>query len=65
MCRFVPLKFEEIFRNHATSHPNALTSDELMAMLKANRAPKDYFGWYISWKNAYLFFFGVCQLSKR
>ncbi|KAL2347751.1 hypothetical protein Fmac_001751 [Flemingia macrophylla] len=51
--RFVPSKFEEIFSKHARSHPNALTSDELMGMLKANREPKDYGGWlasYTEWK---------------
>ncbi|XP_044478246.1 probable peroxygenase 4 [Mangifera indica] len=54
--RFVPLKFEEIFRKHARTHHNALTSDELMAMLKANREPKDYKGWvasYTEWKVLY------------
>ncbi|XP_041014780.1 probable peroxygenase 4 [Juglans microcarpa x Juglans regia] len=47
--RFVPLKFEEIFSKHAHTHPNSLTSDELMEMLKANRVPKDYGGWLASW----------------
>ncbi|XP_065857616.1 probable peroxygenase 4 isoform X2 [Euphorbia lathyris] len=47
--RFVAEKFEEIFTKHSHSHPNALTSDELMAMLKANRQPKDYGGWVASW----------------
>ncbi|XP_021293142.1 probable peroxygenase 5 isoform X2 [Herrania umbratica] len=47
--RFVPLKFEEIFSKFARTHSNALTSDELMAMLKANREPKDYKGWIGSW----------------
>ncbi|XVE85467.1 hypothetical protein DITRI_Ditri17bG0093000 [Diplodiscus trichospermus] len=47
--RFVPLKFEEIFCKFARTHANALTSDELMAMLKANREPKDYKGWIGSW----------------
>ncbi|KAL5760936.1 hypothetical protein ACOSP7_019439 [Xanthoceras sorbifolium] len=43
--RFVPSKFEEIFKKHAHTNPDALTSDELSAMLKANREPKDYAGW--------------------
>ncbi|XWS22873.1 hypothetical protein CRYUN_Cryun29cG0073400 [Craigia yunnanensis] len=47
--RFVPLKFEEIFRKFARTHGNALTSGELMAMLKANREPQDYKGWIGSW----------------
>ncbi|KAK7273890.1 hypothetical protein RIF29_14956 [Crotalaria pallida] len=55
--RFVPSKFEEIFSKHARKHPNALTSDELMEMLKANRVPKDYKGWlasYTEWKILYV-----------
>ncbi|GAY56501.1 hypothetical protein CUMW_172380 [Citrus unshiu] len=44
---FVPSKFEEIFTKHACTQPNALTSDELMGMLKANREPKDYGGWLV------------------
>ncbi|KAF7827566.1 putative peroxygenase 4 [Senna tora] len=54
--RFVPSKFEEIFSKHAKTNSNALTSDELMAMLKANRVPKDYKGWlasYVEWKILY------------
>ncbi|XWS63968.1 hypothetical protein CRYUN_Cryun06bG0146700 [Craigia yunnanensis] len=47
--RFVPLKFEEIFSKFARTHADALTSDELMAMLKANREPKDYKGWIGGW----------------
>ena len=43
--RFIPLKFEEIFSKVAHTHANSLTSDELKAMLKANREPKDYKGW--------------------
>ncbi|KAI9091367.1 hypothetical protein K1719_028178 [Acacia pycnantha] len=56
--RFVPSKFEEIFRTHAHTHPDALTSDELQEMLKENRAPKDYQGWVASegeWKLLYKF----------
>uniref|UniRef100_A0A2P2LMG5 Calcium binding family protein n=1 Tax=Rhizophora mucronata TaxID=61149 RepID=A0A2P2LMG5_RHIMU len=45
--RFVPEKFEEIFKKYARSHPNALTSEELNAMLKANREPKNYAGWWV------------------
>lgn len=55
--RFVPSKFEEIFTKHARTHPNALTSDELKGMLKANREPKDYGGWvaaYSEWKILYV-----------
>ncbi|KAF9674027.1 hypothetical protein SADUNF_Sadunf10G0085000 [Salix dunnii] len=54
--RFVPAKFEEIFSKHARSHPNSLTSDELMGMLKANREAKDFRGWvasYTEWKILY------------
>ncbi|GAV66680.1 Caleosin domain-containing protein [Cephalotus follicularis] len=47
--RFVPSKFEEIFSKHARTNGNAFTSDELMAMLKANREPKDYKGWVAAW----------------
>ncbi|XP_057961514.1 probable peroxygenase 4 [Malania oleifera] len=47
--RFVPLAFEEIFKKHARTKPTALTSEELMAMLKANRVPKDYKGWFAAW----------------
>ncbi|BFG17268.1 putative peroxygenase 4 [Prunus yedoensis var. nudiflora] len=47
--RFVPSKFEEIFCKHAHTHIDALTSDELMGMLKANREPKDVAGWVASW----------------
>ncbi|KAF9587048.1 hypothetical protein IFM89_039734 [Coptis chinensis] len=47
--RFVPSKFEEIFRKHSHANSNALTSEELLGMLKANRNPKDYGGWLASW----------------
>ncbi|KAB2036324.1 hypothetical protein ES319_D04G217400v1 [Gossypium barbadense] len=47
--RFIPSKFDEIFSKYARTHTNALTSDELMAMLKSNREPKDYKGWIGSW----------------
>lgn len=45
--RFVLAKFEEIFVKHARTNANALTSDELMTMLKSNRVPKDYAGWFV------------------
>lgn len=51
--RFVPAKFEEIFSKHARTNANYLTAKELNEMLKANREPKDYGGWfasYIEWK---------------
>lgn len=47
--RFVPSKFEEIFRKHAHTDPNALTSEEMFEMLKANREPKDHRGWVAAW----------------
>lgn len=47
LFRFVPLKFEEIFKMHARTRPDALTSDELSAMLKSNREPKDFGGWWV------------------
>ncbi|KAF7131893.1 hypothetical protein RHSIM_Rhsim09G0038500 [Rhododendron simsii] len=55
--RFVLAKFEEIFGKHARTNANALTSDELMTMLKSNRVPKDYAGWiasYSEWKILYM-----------
>ncbi|KAL7000889.1 putative peroxygenase 4 [Sarracenia purpurea var. burkii] len=54
--RFVPSKFEEIFSKHAKTNANALTSNELEAMLKSNRVPKDFGGWvasYTEWKILY------------
>ncbi|KAJ7969426.1 Caleosin-related family protein [Quillaja saponaria] len=54
--RFIQEKFEEIFNKHANTYTNALTNDELKAMLKANRVPKDYAGWlggYVEWKLLY------------
>ncbi|KAJ9135730.1 hypothetical protein P3X46_032882 [Hevea brasiliensis] len=47
--RFVDEKFEAIFGKHARTHPDALTSGELMGMLRTNREPKDYLGWVASW----------------
>lgn len=58
--RFVPKKFEEIFSKHAIANKSALTSDELMAMVKGNREPKNYSGWlasYVEWKILY----GLCK----
>ncbi|CAK8570406.1 unnamed protein product [Lathyrus sativus] len=55
--RFVPSKFEEIFSKHAKKNPDALTSDELKGLLKANREPKDFKGWLASfteWKILYV-----------
>ena len=43
--RFVPEKFEKIFKKHARTRPDALTGKELQEMLKANREPKDLKGW--------------------
>ncbi|KAK9676289.1 hypothetical protein RND81_11G066900 [Saponaria officinalis] len=54
--RFVPSKFEAIFNKHAHTNANALTGKELDEMLKSNREPKDYGGWfasYIEWKILY------------
>eukprot|EP00268_Persea_americana_P014875 TRINITY_DN16702_c0_g2_i1.p1 TRINITY_DN16702_c0_g2~~TRINITY_DN16702_c0_g2_i1.p1 ORF type:complete len:207 (+),score=30.31 TRINITY_DN16702_c0_g2_i1:121-741(+) len=58
--RFVPSKLEDIFRKHARSNQNALTSQELMDMLKANREPKDYKGWLASWTEWKILFF-LCK----
>ncbi|XP_038985626.1 probable peroxygenase 4 [Phoenix dactylifera] len=46
--RFVPEKFVEIFQKHAHTNPNALTSDELKEMLKANQQPNNTQGWVAS-----------------
>ncbi|GAB4840446.1 Probable peroxygenase 4 [Ancistrocladus abbreviatus] len=54
--RFVPSKFEEIFSKHAHTTPDALTGDELKQMIKSNRQPKDYAGWfagYVEWTILY------------
>ncbi|XP_038985325.1 probable peroxygenase 5 isoform X2 [Phoenix dactylifera] len=42
--RFDSEMFEEIFQKHAHTNPNALTSDELNEMLKANQQPNDFQG---------------------
>ncbi|XP_074324727.1 putative peroxygenase 4 [Apium graveolens] len=55
--RFVNSKFEEMFAKHAHTNSSALTSDEVMALLKSNREPKDYKGWlaaYTEWKILYI-----------
>ncbi|KAK1390100.1 Peroxygenase [Heracleum sosnowskyi] len=55
--RFVNSKFEEVFCKHARTNSSALTSDELMGLLKSNREPKDYKGWlasYTEWKMLYI-----------
>lgn len=54
--RFVPSKFEEIFKRHANSNKNSLNSEELRQLVQANREPKDYSGWvaaYTEWKVLY------------
>nr|CAB3467698.1 unnamed protein product [Digitaria exilis] len=54
--RFVPEKFEEIFRKHAHTRPDALTGKELQELLKANREPKDFkgrLGGFTEWKVLY------------
>ncbi|XP_070021808.1 probable peroxygenase 5 isoform X1 [Nicotiana sylvestris] len=43
--RFVPEKFEEIFKKYAHKNANSLTADEVNELLKKNREPKYYFGW--------------------
>ncbi|KAJ0988639.1 hypothetical protein J5N97_006995 [Dioscorea zingiberensis] len=47
--RFEPSKFDAIFSKYGLTHPNALTSDELSAMLKANRNLTDFNGWILSY----------------
>uniref|UniRef100_K3Y137 EF-hand domain-containing protein n=1 Tax=Setaria italica TaxID=4555 RepID=K3Y137_SETIT len=52
----VPEKFEEIFKKHAHTKPDALTGKELQEMLQANREPKDFKGWLgglTEWKVLY------------
>ncbi|PAN25123.1 hypothetical protein PAHAL_4G277100 [Panicum hallii] len=54
--RFVPEKFEEIFKKHAHTRPDALTGKELQELLEANREPKDFKGWlggFTEWKVLY------------
>lgn len=54
--RFVPSKFENIFIKHAHTHANALTAEEVNEMLKANREPKDYNGWYSAYMEWTIFY---------
>ncbi|XP_022775688.1 probable peroxygenase 4 isoform X2 [Durio zibethinus] len=61
--RFVSLKFEEIFSKFARTHSSALTSDELMAMLKANREPQDYKGWLTSWTE-WMTLYNLCKDNR-
>nr|CAB3470218.1 unnamed protein product [Digitaria exilis] len=61
--RFVPEKFEEIFKKHAQTRPDALTGKELQELLKANREPKDFKGWlggFTEWKVLY----SLCKDEK-
>ncbi|KAF2926131.1 hypothetical protein DAI22_06g103400 [Oryza sativa Japonica Group] len=54
--RFVPEKFEEIFKKHAHTRPDALTDKELKELLQSNREPKDFKGWlggFTEWKVLY------------
>lgn len=39
--RFVVSKFEEIFKKHAKTNPEAISSEELKEMLQANGEPND------------------------
>ena len=55
-CRFVPEKFEEIFKKHAHTRPDALTGKELNELLQANREPNDLkgrVGGFTEWKVLY------------
>ncbi|TKW20789.1 hypothetical protein SEVIR_4G112000v4 [Setaria viridis] len=54
--RFVPEKFEAVFKKHAHTRPDALTGMELQELLQANREPKDFKGWlggFTEWKVLY------------
>ncbi|PHT48506.1 putative peroxygenase 5 [Capsicum baccatum] len=54
--RFVPEKFEEIFKKHANQNPDSLTYNEVKELLKTNRERKDYYGWanaFVDWKSLY------------
>ncbi|KAM0917921.1 hypothetical protein ACQ4PT_009319 [Festuca glaucescens] len=54
--RFVPEKFEEIFKKHAHTRPDALTGKELNELLQANREPNDLkgrVGGFTEWKVLY------------
>ncbi|CAL4938305.1 unnamed protein product [Urochloa decumbens] len=43
--RFDPSKFDAIFSKYGRTHPDALTKDELISMLKGNRNMYDFLGW--------------------
>ncbi|KAL6645570.1 hypothetical protein ACP70R_017178 [Stipagrostis hirtigluma subsp. patula] len=43
--RFDPSKFDAIFSKYGRTHPNALTIEELLTMLKGNRNMYDFIGW--------------------
>ncbi|XP_020399311.1 ABA-induced protein isoform X2 [Zea mays] len=61
--RFVAEKFEEIFKKHAHTRPDALTGKELKELLKANREPNDFKGWlggFTEWKMLY----SLCKDEK-
>ncbi|XP_021598664.1 probable peroxygenase 4 isoform X4 [Manihot esculenta] len=47
--RFNEEKFENIFRDYARTHSDALTASELREMRRGHKKPKDYFGWVSSW----------------
>ncbi|XP_021598665.1 probable peroxygenase 4 isoform X1 [Manihot esculenta] len=47
--RFIEEKFENIFRDYARTHSDALTRSELSEMRRAHKKPKDYFGWISTW----------------
>ncbi|KAK4373230.1 hypothetical protein RND71_008614 [Anisodus tanguticus] len=54
--RFVPDKFEEIFKKHANQNADSLTYNEVKELLKANSEPKDYYGRanaFVDWKSLY------------
>uniref|UniRef100_A0ACD5VAW8 Uncharacterized protein n=1 Tax=Avena sativa TaxID=4498 RepID=A0ACD5VAW8_AVESA len=56
--RFVPEKFEEIFKKHAHTRPDALSGKELQELLKANRERNDLTGRtaaFVEWKLIYSF----------
>ncbi|KAH0759687.1 hypothetical protein KY290_023180 [Solanum tuberosum] len=54
--RFVPEKFEEIFKKHANQNADSLTYNEVKELLKTNRKPKDYYGWanaFVDWNSLF------------
>uniref|UniRef100_A0A453ILS2 Uncharacterized protein n=1 Tax=Aegilops tauschii subsp. strangulata TaxID=200361 RepID=A0A453ILS2_AEGTS len=51
--RFEPAKFDAIFSKFGKTRPNALSEDEINAMLKHNRNMYDFLGWAaanLEWK---------------